>query len=722
MTITSASARSTTSTDSSDEPLMSREHPEGPTEDGAPRSSRGRRLAWAALGIIVALAVVEFTLAMLSGSSAELGPDLLYATFPIVGAVLATKRPGNSIGWLMLAIGFVFVLPLQQYAEYALRVRHGAWPAAPYALTLSGPSWVPFVATAAFMMLLFPDGHLPSRRWRLPAWICGIGMGSVFVLILCWPGRFVEAGFPRVRNPLGIEGLRPFLGSAPTVIGVITLATILLGGVGIIVRWRTARGDVERHQIRWLAWTAAVIAALYVLDSVPLPSEWRGIFSAASGGALALIPVSIGIAILRYHLFDIDVVIRKTLVVGVLAAFFVLVYALVVGGVGAMVGASSSTALSFVAAVVAAVLFQPVLTRARRFADRTVYGARATPYEVLTEFSDRLAETYAAEEVLPRMARILGQGVGATRARVWLHSGTELRPVATWPEGAETQSPDDARTDVRHRGERLGAISVRLPASDPMDPSKEKLMSDLAAQAGIVLRNVRLVEDIRASQRRLVAAQDEERRRLERNIHDGAQQQLVALAVRAGLARRLTESEPRNAAVMLEGIEADAQHTLDDLRDLARGIYPPLLADKGLVAALRSQASKSPVRVDLEGEGVGRYAQPVESAVYFAVLEALQNVAKYAGATRAEVRLEASSRTLTFLVRDDGRGFDPAATRHGTGLQGIDDRLAALDGSVHVDSAAGKGTTITGMLPVGDDASSGFVGAQPASSAGNAPS
>jgi signal transduction histidine kinase len=693
-----------------------------PTEGGAPQPSRGRRVAWAAVGVVVALAIVEFTLAALAGSWGELGPDLLYATFPIVGAVLATKRPGNSMGWLMLAIGFVFVLPLQQYADYALRVRNGTWPGAGYALALSGPSWVPFVAAAAFMLLLFPDGHLPSRRWRLPAWICGTGMTVAFVMILCWPGRFVDAGFPRIHNPLGIAALRPVLGSAPSIIGVIALATVLLGGLGIIVRWRTARGDVGRHQIRWLAWTAAVIAALYVLGSVPLPSEWRGTFVAASGFALALIPVSIGIAILRYHLFDIDVVIRKTLVVGVLAAFFVLIYALVVGGVGAMVGATSSTSLSFVAAVVAAVLFQPVLTRARRFADRIVYGARATPYEVLTEFSDRLAETYAAEEVLPRMARILGEGVGATRTRVWLRSGHELRPVATWPAGADTQPPDDARTDVRHRGERLGAISVRLPASDPMDPSKEKLMADLAAQAGIVLRNVRLVEDIRASQRRLVAAQDEERRRLERNIHDGAQQQLVALAVKARLARQLTGSDPRDAAVMLERIEADAQNALDDLRDLARGIYPPLLADKGLVSALRSQAAKAPVPIDVDDDGVGRYPQAVESAVYFAVLEAVQNVAKYARATHAEVRLEASPQTLTFTVRDDGRGFDPATTGYGSGLQGIEDRLAALNGSFRVDSAAGEGTEITGVLPIGEETSAGFAGAQPARSAGRAPS
>ena len=225
-------------------------------------------------------------------------------------------------------------------------------------------------------------------------------------------------------------------------------------------------------------------------------------------------------------------------------------------------------------------------------------------------------------------------------------------------------------------------------------------MADLAAQAGLVLRNVRLVEDLRGSRRRLVSAQDEERRRLERYIHDGAQQQLVALAVKARLARQLTDRDPEKVVQLLTQIEAETSRALEDLRDLARGIYPPLLADKGLAAALQAQARRSAIHVEVIPDGVGRYPQAVEAAVYFSVLEALQNVAKYADASRADVRLAQTGSDLTFEVRDDGRGFDPASVGYGTGLQGIADRLAALNGTLRVASAVGDGTTVTGVIPL----------------------
>ncbi len=258
----------------------------------------------------------------------------------------------------------------------------------------------------------------------------------------------------------------------------------------------------------------------------------------------------------------------------------------------------------------------------------------------------------------------------------------------------------EAAVEVRDAGELLGALSVAMPPSDPMNPSKERLVGDLAAQAGLVLRNVRLVEELRAAQRRLVTAQDAERRRLERNIHDGAQQQLVALSVKARLARGLTEREPSKASEMLTQIEAELQTALEDLRDLARGIYPPLLADKGLGAALEAQARRSVLPVIVEAEALGRYPQEVEAAVYFSCLEALQNASKYADATQARVTLEQSNGTLSFVVADDGRGFDPETTDHGTGLQGIADRLAALDGELVIRSRPGAGTRISGILSV----------------------
>ena len=409
------------------------------------------------------------------------------------------------------------------------------------------------------------------------------------------------------------------------------------------------------------------------------------------------------------------------MVYGVLAAFFTAIYVAIVVGIGTAVGSRSSTPLTIVAAVVMAVAFQPVRERARKLANRLVYGKRATPYEVLSQLSERMGGAYDAEDILPRMARILGEGTGALRAQVWLRVGSELRPATSWPtEEAVAPGPipladgelpglpgSDRAFPVLHQGELLGALAVAVPANEPLTPAGEKLIGDLASQAGLVLRNVRLIEELRASRQRLVAAQDEERRRLERNLHDGAQQQFVALAVQLGLAQRLAEKESPKVSELLGQLQTQSTEALDNLRDLARGIYPPLLADQGLGVALSAQARKAPFPVEVEAEGISRYPQDAEAAVYFCTLEALQNVAKYAGATKASVRLHPEGDGLAFEVADDGRGFDSDHAHMGSGLQNMADRLAALGGTLEVRSRPGQGTTVTGRLPMKTVASSG---------------
>ena len=251
---------------------------------------------------------------------------------------------------------------------------------------------------------------------------------------------------------------------------------------------------------------------------------------------------------------------------------------------------------------------------------------------------------------------------------------------------------------VVHRGNLLGAISVRMPKGEPLRPAGQQLVADVASQAGLVLSNVSLVEDLRASRERLVTAQDEARRRLERNLHDGAQQDLVALRIKARLGTTV-ECLPEAKEIFGE-LQADAAGALENLRDLARGIYPPLLADLGLAAALNAQASKSAVPVTVEADGVGRFGQDTEAAVYFCCLEALQNTAKYAGASQARICLQARGGMLRFTVSDDGTGYDARHTPMGSGLRNMADRLAALGGRLEVRSAPGQGTTITGHLPV----------------------
>jgi signal transduction histidine kinase len=363
--------------------------------------------------------------------------------------------------------------------------------------------------------------------------------------------------------------------------------------------------------------------------------------------------------------------------------------------------------LSIAATAVVAVAFQPVRSRVQHLANRLVYGKRATPYEVLSEFSSRVAGVYATEELLGRMARLLADGTGARSATVWLRVGPEMRPAATWPEGTSPEQAD-RRVEVSHRGEVLGALSVAKRPGESLSSVESKLLSDLASQAGVVLRNVRLteellarLEELAASRKRLVAAQDEERRRIERNLHDGAQQQLVALKVRLSLVERISSEEKVKA--MLADLAAEADGALQTLRDLARGIYPPLLEQRGLAEALSAQAAKATVPVGVEAEGLGRYPREVEAAVYFCCLEALNNAGKYAGASQVVVRLRHRGGELSFEVQDDGAGFDASAPR-GSGLTNMADRMAAIGGEIEVISAPGSGTTVRGRVPVAEPA------------------
>jgi signal transduction histidine kinase len=673
---------------------------------------KASRLAWALWASAIMLALAASTFLILGRTtpppSESFGFRGFSAVFAIVfattGLLIASRVPSNPIGWLFLAAGIGSGVQelAQQYAIYGVLHRPGAVPAADVAAWTTQWIWIPLTAIAiVFIPLLYPTGRLPSPRWRPIAVAAGALITLDAAAFALAPGRLDE--FRAVVNPFGLSGADGSLKIAE--LGLLAYMLALVAAVtSLVIRYRHASRDV-RLQLKWLVLVGALagvaLVATFVMQvitgSTPRLLEYLIVVT------IAAIPIAIGVAILRYRLYDIDVVIRKTVVYAILA---VLLFAL--GGIVAWVGAGIVVAEAgqdgyayLAAGIVVGVAVWPLRKVATRIADRLVFGRRATPYQVLSEFSDRVAGTYASDDVLDRMAQVLAAAVGADAATVWLHDRRGFHPGATWPSNA---TPEDtipaAAIEVRHQDDVLGALSVRMPANDPMDPAKEQLIRDLAAQAGLVLRNAALIDDLKASRVRLVAAQNEERRRIERNIHDGAQQQLVALAVKLRLADTLVGKDEEAAHAMLAELRTETNQALEDLRDLARGIYPPLLADKGLPAALESQARKSPVPVSVESDGIGRYAQEAEAAVYFSCLEALQNIAKYADASAATVRLAQTNGALVFEVSDDGRGFDPAAAERGTGLQGIADRLAALGGRLDVRSAPGQGATLVGTIPV----------------------
>jgi signal transduction histidine kinase len=632
--------------------------------------------------------------------------------FATVGALLGWKRPANPIGWLMCGTALSYtagdvgqLLLSRSPRTQAL----GDW---------LGWAWLFGIGLVAFVLLLFPTGALPSRRWRpvaaaMAAGLAGWVLGNAFAPV-------IFSADSRPTNPFGIGGVA---GKVFLVLAGGGAALIALSGVAAIVslvfRYRRAR-MAERAQLRWLVFAAGLIVVAN-LASIGAPSQLQ---NAITSGAIAAVPVAIGVAIFRYRLYDIDLVINKTLVYGSLAAFITGVYVAIVVGIGALLqhGTRPSLGLSILATAVVAVAFQPVRERVQHLANRLVYGKRATPYEALSTFAGQLGATVPAEDLLPQLARVLADATGAARTQVWLCVGDRLRLEVAYPTGDQGEPPTEAIAlpprglpdfpgattafEVSHGGERLGALALAKRPGEALTPVEGRLAAQLAAQAGLVLHNAGLADqlkerlaELRASRKRIVEAADGERRRLERDIHDGAQQQLVALSVMARLAETSVDSDKQGARALLVQAQADATDALENLQDLARGIYPPLLADQGLAAALEAQARKSPVPVTVETDGLGRYPQEAEAAVYFCVLEALQNIAKYAAASRAAVRLAGPDGAVEFSVTDDGTGFDPESAGYGTGLQGMADRMAALGGSLQVRSRPGHGTTVTGRLP-----------------------
>jgi len=637
----------------------------------------------------------------------------------VTGSLIVSRQPRNRAGWIFCIVGAA--VPVNglafAYVLFTFRLADGSLPAVEVAAILGEYSFAA-VALVPLLFLLFPDGRPPSPRWAWAARLLVLGFVLAVGAFVLQPGplnNLVDSAI-LYENPIGIE---PFADGEPGSLlipigALLMLGTSLATVIAVRQRFRRAVGE-ERQQMRWLVAVAtasgAVLALMLVMTpiSLLLGFETEGPDPIADIlwllGAISVflgIPAAYLVAIFRYGLWELDVVIRKAVVAALVVATLTAVGVLLLIAIPILVVGirPDASAIPVLVGVVLGMLVGPIRRRARRMADRLVYGKRATPYEVLTAFGQRVGETYATEDVLPRMAQLLASGVGASSARVLLRVGPDLREAARWPADADAARAGEYTAPVTDQGEELGALSVSMPANDPMDPSKEKLVRDLASQAGLLLRNVKLVEDLRASRQRLVAAQNEERRRLERNIHDGVQQQLVALNVRLGLLARTATTAPDRAAAMATALQEQATTTLEELRDLARGIYPPLLADEGLTAALEAQARKAAVAVSVETNGVGRYPQSVESALYFCALEALNNVAKYADASRATVRLEQADGQLVLSVTDDGRGFDPTQVGGGTGLQGMADRLEAVGGSLEIDSTPGRGTTVRGWVPI----------------------
>ena len=674
---------------------------------------------WSVIVVISLLATVDVRLA-LTRPAFVLPYDVGTAAFTVAflcpglaGVLIASRRPHNPTGWLMLAISLAAITGglLSELARrlYTPDLELGA------ALFIAGDGLARTVLLLiALLLMLLPNGQFLSKRWRALAYV-GIAItGLVAILQIGAPGPlddFAVASPP--VNPFAMRAWGPgAIIAFALFVGLFIF--VVLAAVSVVARYRRA-GPESRLQLKWIALAASLLAIALVAGNAfvatsdrpgghaPLP------VSLAEVVAFAALWTAIAVAILRHRLFDVDLVISRTVAYGALVVIISALYIAVVAGVGSLlaVGSTSRLVLAVVVTAAVAVAFQPLRSRLERFANRLVYGKRAAPYEVLAEFTSRLGGRQSSAELIPTMARMLAQGTASDEATVWATTNGHDVAAASFPEGS-TVGPGSATrvVPVQHAGQMLGHLAVRRLSGEPLTPTEERLMDGLASQAGLVLHNAGLQDELsrrmlelRGSRHRLVTAQDEARRRLERDLHDGAQQNLVSLRMKLGLAANVARGEPASLEPLLQEMQAELGDALDSLRNLARGLYPPLLEAEGLKAALRARARQVPVSVDVKC-GSERYTRELEGAVYFCCSEALQNLTKHSRATHGSVRVWAENGRLHFDVSDNGRGLDPSRGKSAGGLQNIRDRIDVLGGVVDVSSAAGAGARVAGWVPL----------------------
>ena len=627
-----------------------------------------------------------------------------WAGYAIVGALILLKGSKNAIGWLLLAISLAWSL------DFIMLLNVGRI-ASPFAVwvEMAGLS----VGYAAWLLLimvpvLFPTGRPTDRFTSALRMILFVMLGVVVISEFLSSRPKATTG---LVSPLAVPALNGF---TRFIIddGFLIVPLLLVAALGgLIVRWRRSRG-IERLQYRWLLVAIAfLIVGLVLLDS--LPETISPVFDLLGTVVLNAVPAAIGIAILRYRLYEIDLVINRTVLFVVLAAFITVVYSVIVVGLSAL-GTQGELAPSIAATAVIALAFEPVRLRAQRWADRVAYGKRATPYEVLSDLTRRLADTESTQGLLDRTAQRLADGTAAERAGVWVREGSQFLLAGHWPiegRGARVPGWDElpgAVVEISAEGERLGALSVEKRRGDAVTPTETRLMQDLAGSTAPVLQHLVLqaeleasAQQLEASRRRLFDVQVLERRRLERDLDEGAQQLVVSLKVKLNVASRLARAEGvEPLAGMLEGMDHDAREAIIQIRSLARGLYPQVLEQEGVVAAVRSLAEDAAVPVEVEAEDLGRLPTELEAAVFFCISEAITNAAKHAPGGLVNVRIEQQDGHLAFWVRDHGPGFDLATIRAGSGLRNMADRLEANGGRLAINSQPGQGTTITGTLPI----------------------
>ena len=602
-----------------------------------------------------------------------------------------------------------------------------------------------------FVLLLFPTGRLLSPRWRIVAWT-GIGAASLGL-----PSSSLTPGPPEPSlpfdNPFGI-GV-PLLGPIATGSLMLLMAAFLGALLSLILRLHRSRGE-ERQQIKLFVTVAALgilaLCGVTVVSAFSPQGEGLGVINFLGNVVWVVVPISlpiaVGVAVLRYRLYDIDIIINRTLVYGPLTVCIVGIYVLVVGYLGAVFQARGNFAVSIFAAGLVAIMFQPLRERLQRIANRLTYGERDDPYRVLSRLGRRLEATISPEAVLPAIVEDIARALRLPQVEIWLADGDTLRlgaahgnapailsvkdagAVETLRHATDAPHPEDLDSSgeyrdavagggvglilpLTHQGEFVGALCLapRSPG-EGFSQADRRLLGDLAIQSSAAAHEVQLtvalrssLEDLRRSRELLVEAQEEERRRIQRDLHDGLGPVLASMRLRLEACLDVAERTAVPLSGDLERLYELVGEATGDVRRLVYDLRPPVLDQLGLVPAVRQHCERFERETGIETELATATELSVPAAaevtVFRVVQEALVNVQKHAQASRAMVRLEREDKLLLVRVTDDGAGlFANGGTVAGTGLVSMRERAELLGGTLNLNSRPEGGADLLARIPV----------------------
>ena len=610
------------------------------------------------------------------------------ATSTATGALVAVRRPAHPVGWLFLALGLSIALAglLDTYGRYGAVARPGSVPAADLAAALGDGSFIAWFVLVALILHLTPTGSALTPRWRLGAMLTVVVGTLAYATVLFWPGPLEDPALASVRSPWALpDSWEPVLRTARTSLAVLTALGLVVGAVSLVVRFRRSRGT-ERRQLLWLV-IAVVPLPAFVALAFWASSDHPVVLTFVTAGFIGLVPIAAGLSVMRYHLYAVDRILSRAVTYLLVSGLLAVTFSVIVTAAGQAIGdrAGGSSVPAVLGTLGAVAVAAPAYRGFQEAIDRRFNRRR---YDALARVRDHLHDPDPGVSI----EEVLGQALQdrALEVMYWAEDGGH------WVLG-NGQHAEPAADDVAVS--RQGRPVARLRVAEGID---RDLARSVADEATPELENAMLrarislqLAEVRDSRSRIAAASLAERRRLERNLHDGAQQRLLALAMELRAAE-VNGTPERLQEAVADGIGA-LQAAVVELRELANGLHPALLQDAGLGPALEDLATRLPVHADV-GEVDRRFGPEIEAAAWFIACEGVANAVKHADAHRIDLVLTARNGMLRVRVTDDGRGgADPS----GTGLRGIADRTEALGGRLSVQSDAGAGTTLIGELPCG---------------------